>query len=144
MEMRDLIKLVTEAKEPKALIDRSAFLYMKPKGPNKHEFAQCSTCAAYKPFTKRCGLFSAKDYIKPEASCGMYLKGKPDEDQETTDMVTPEEAGYMVGKVRCENCKAFADGKCAVFAQLNELLPNTFKLDVNVEPLACCNAFHPQ
>lgn len=143
MDMRDYIRIITEGAAAKTRIDRSAFLYLEPQGSNKKEFAQCSTCAAYKPFTKRCSLFSSKDYVKPEASCGLYLKGKPSEDQETSSMITPKEAGYMEGKVRCENCRSFADGKCAVFAQLNELLPNTFDLDANVKPLACCNAFQP-
>lgn len=141
--MRSLISIVTEAKETGTLIERSAFLYMEPKGSNRDEFAQCSTCGAFKPHTKRCGLFSKKDYVKAEASCGLYIKGEPDEKQETLDLVTPQEAGYVEGKVRCENCKSYADGKCALFAQLNETMPNTFKLETSVKAKACCNAFHP-
>lgn len=141
MDMRDIIKIVTEAKQAGTLLDRSAFLYMDPKGPNKDEFAQCSSCGAFKPYTKRCTLFSKNDYVKAEASCGLYIKGEPDEKQEILNLVTPKEAGYVEGKVRCENCKFFADGKCALFAQLNEMMPNTFNLDVSVKAKGCCNAF---
>jgi len=142
MDMRDLIKIVTEAKQPTAWIDRSSFLYLSPKG-DKDKFAQCGSCGAFMPESERCSLFSKSFKVVAEGSCGLYVHGEPSEDQEPSNAVDPKEAGYVEAQVRCENCKAYVDGQCALFARLNELAPHTFNLDTKVDPKGCCNAWHP-
>ena len=45
-------------------------------------------------------------------------------------------------QVRCENCRFGRDGAevCGLYETLNSLMPETFHLDVEIEPQGCCNA----
>jgi DNA topoisomerase-1 len=121
-------------------IDRSAFLYLPPKG-DKGEFAQCLTCIHFIT-PGLCGIFTAADKIEGEATCGLYLHGEPI-DSEPRGIVTPAQAGYLAGSVRCENCSWFANG-CGLYRELNETMPDAFALNADVDAHGCCNAFQSQ
>lgn len=141
MDMRAIIKLM-EAKDDDtaAKIGRSAFIYLEPKGDSE-QFAQCGTCVMFMPGKKRCSIFGRNDKVVANASCGLYVHGEPHDDQDITDAVTPEQAGYVLGQVRCENCSWYREGRCELFAKLMQDLPDIFDLDIDVEPMACCNAW---
>jgi hypothetical protein len=121
-------------------IDRSAFIYLPPKEP-AGEFAQCETCIHFIA-PDRCGIFAPDDAVKADASCGLYLHGDP-EDTECRSTVTPDEAGYIAGAVRCENCSWFDDGTCGLYRDLSDRMGDAFALDAEVDAQGCCNAFTP-
>ena len=141
--MREIISLLEQAAYKKGdKIGRWAFLYMEPSDPGSaKDFAQCSTCQLFMPGKKRCGIFGPDDVVKANASCGLYLQGKPHDDQPIQAIVSPEAAGYVEGKVRCENCSWYDDGICGLFADLDEKMPDTFDLGSTVSPKGCCNAW---
>jgi len=138
--MRELIKILEQVNDSSNKITRSAFIYLPPKTP-KDKFAQCSTCQLFLPNAQRCGIFGKSDVVKASASCGLYLHGKPHDDQPIQDIVTPEQAGYVDHAVRCENCSWYKDRQCDLFKLLNSKIPDAFDCDPNVEPQACCNAW---
>jgi hypothetical protein len=138
--MREIIQLIEQAQQSGDRILRSAFLYLPPTG-DAHEFAQCGSCGMYIPGAHRCWLFGDSDVVVANASCGMYIQGEPSNDQEPQSKVTPQDAGYNLGQVRCENCRWLSGKSCALFEMLNRELPQVFDLDPEVEPLACCNAW---
>jgi len=140
MDMREILRILTEAEGIVAKIDRSAFIYLTPKAP-KDKFAQCGSCGAFMPDAQRCSLFSKSFKVIAEGSCGLYVHGKPSDDQEPSNAVDPKEAGYIEAQVRCENCRSYVAGRCALFSRLNDLAPNTFDLDVKVDPKGCCNGW---
>ena len=140
MNIRDIIKLLEAAGDNSSKIDRSAFIYLPPKG-NKKEFAQCSTCQLFLPTKERCGIFGKSDKVVADASCGLYIQGTPNDDQPITGVVTPDQAGYVLGQVRCENCSWGNNGKCGLFELLNEKLSDVFKLNETIDAQGCCNAF---
>ena len=137
--MRNFLDILEEAAKTGDKIDGSAFIYLPPKSPN-NDFAQCKTCFMFRPESERCGIFGPDDKVTADQSCGLYLHGKPNEDQKCRSTVTPKQAGLVDGPVRCENCSWF-DGKCGLFKTLMEKLPDVFNLDINVDPKGCCNAF---
>jgi hypothetical protein len=141
--MRDLIDLIEQAQQLGEKISRAAFLYLPPTG-NKHDFAQCGSCGMFIPDKQRCWLFGPDDKVVSNASCGMYIQGEPSNDQEPQSKVTPQDAGYNLGQVRCENCKWFTGSECDLFKLLNEQMPKVFDLDVNVHQYGCCNAWQGQ
>lgn len=133
-------RFINEAVESEK-IDRSAFLYMAPKGDEK-QFAQCGTCTLFLPTKQRCGIYHKDDRVVANASCGLYISGEPKDNQPITNVVTPEESGYYKGQVRCENCSWFdGESTCELYVELNENLSDVFDLDIKVEPKGCCNAF---
>jgi hypothetical protein len=138
--MRSLIRLLEKAYKKGDKIGRWAFLYLESKTPID-QFAQCSTCELFLPGRERCGIFGKNDKVVANASCGLYIQGKPHDDQPIQDIVTPEESGYVLGQVRCENCSWFKNGTCDLFAMLNEKIPDTFELGSTVSPQGCCNAW---
>lgn len=141
--MRDLINLIEQAQQSGEHILRSAFLYLPPTGDHK-QFAQCGSCGMFIPGAQRCWLFGADDLVVSNASCGMYIQGEPSDDQKPQGKVTPEDAGYNLGQVRCENCKWFTGSTCDLFKLLNGQLPDVFDLDVKVDAYGCCNAWQAQ
>lgn len=114
-------------------MEKSTFLYMDPKV--SHDFAQCATC--WKFTGKTCLEFSSNDIIKPTGSCGLYSVGTPQPDHIGREhgSTTPEIAGYVDRKVRCEHCKFFEeeDKDCLLFIMLNIK-------EYKVNPDGCCNA----
>lgn len=143
MDMREIINLLEKSTYDRGgKIGRWAFLYMEPRSSSTKDFAQCGTCQLFMPGKERCGIFGKDDVVKAEASCGLYLQGQPRDDQPVQAIVTPEEAGYVEAKVRCENCGWFKDGKCGLFAMLDESFPDTFDLKSKVSPTGCCNAWN--
>ena len=138
--MHDIVNLLEEVKKNGEKIDRSAFLYLSPPAGLK-DHAQCSSCQFWLPGKKRCGLFDNKFEVIANASCGLYVQGKPDDDQPIQNVVTPAEAGYVEGQVRCENCKWIEGKTCTLFDKINKLAPKIFKMDVKVENRGCCNAW---
>ncbi len=139
MDIREYIKIVEQSSQG-SKIDRSAFLYMDPKDP-EDTFAQCATCFHFLPNAERCLLFGKNDKVVAEASCALYVHGTPADDREIINSVSPEEAGYYVGQVRCENCSWFnKDSTCGLYQELNKL-KDIFNLDTKVNPKGCCNGF---
>jgi len=114
-------------------MDRATFIYLNPKVP--HNASQCVTC---RKFTgSSCMEFSSKDKIVAEGSCGLYTPGQSDPTNKGKESgsITPQEAGYVVRKVRCEHCEFFEedDNNCLLFRTLN-ITP------YKVDPDGCCNA----
>lgn len=140
MDIKRILELLNEAKNPKEKIGRWAFIYLKPKG-NKDEFAQCSTCIAFLPERQRCAWFGKDDKVVAKGSCNLYVHGKPNNDQKIINAVTPKEAAYVEAEVRCENCQHIEGTTCLLFQKLNQELPEFFDLDSKVEDKACCNAW---
>lgn len=138
MDIRKIIQLLEAAGKYKK-IDRSTFIYLDPTG-DKKEFAQCSTCISWIPDKQRCHFFSDDDKVVGNASCGLYVHGEP-HDQPTLNSVTPKEAGYTLGQVRCENCTWYVDKKCELFDKLNKAMPDIFDLDSDVAAQGCCNGW---
>jgi len=139
MDIREFIKIIEQAGEGSKL-NRNTFLYMDPKDP-EDTFAQCATCIHFLPDAERCLLFSENDEVIAEGSCGLYAHGTPEDNRDLVKSTTPEEAGYIVGQVRCENCSWFnKDSTCGVYQELNKL-KDIFDLDVGIDPKGCCNAF---
>jgi hypothetical protein len=141
MDMKRLIEIVEAKGTSMPKIDRSAFLYLDPD-PNIKDFAQCGSCFMFMPGKQRCSIFGKNDKVIANASCGLYVYGKPYDDQLIRDAVTPKEAGYVEHKVRCENCSWFnKPNKCGLFESLNDKMSDVFKLDEKVEARACCNGW---
>jgi len=130
-------------KQVKEDTDRTAFVYMAPQPP-KEIFAQCGSCAHFMPESQRCTLFGKDDKVVAEASCTLYAHGVPSDEQEILESTTPKEAGYVTGKVRCENCSWFDEEKstCGLFQSLNKKMKDTFKLQEKVDKYGCCNGFY--
>lgn len=141
--MRDLINLIEQAQQLGDKISRAAFLYLPPTG-DKTQFAQCGSCGMFIPDAQRCKLFGPDDKVVANASCGLYIQGEPHNDQEPEGKVTPEDAGYNLGQVRCDNCKWFTGSECDLFKMLNRQLPDIFELDVKVDTYGCCNGWQGQ
>ena len=142
--MKTLKQLIDEARNNVTTtdnrLDRSAFIYLDPRGKN---FAQCGSCYLFLPGKKRCAIFSPDDVVVANASCGLYVKGTPHDDQEIINSVTPEQAGYVLGQVRCENCSWFdkSSSTCGLFETLNKSHKDIFNLDPEVAAEGCCNAW---
>lgn len=146
MEMRRIISLL-EASGDSRKLDTSAFLYLEQIKPTT-QFAQCATCQLFMPGKQRCSIFGTDDVVVANASCGLYVQGTPHNDQEITGVVTPEQAGYVDGQVRCENCIWFnpEPSTCGLFEDLNKAMPDVWDLEEKVLSKACCNAWqsrHP-
>jgi hypothetical protein len=141
MDMKKLIAIAEGKSTAAPKTDRSAFLYLNPD-PNIKDFAQCGTCFMFMPEKQRCSIFGKNDKVVAEGSCGLYVYGKPYDDQLIRNAVTPKEAGYVEHKVRCENCSWFnKPNKCGLFQSLNEKMPDVFRLNETVEPRGCCNGW---
>jgi hypothetical protein len=143
MDIRKIIDLLEQASYKKGdKIGRWAFIYLEPKTPEMaKDFAQCSSCQLFLPGKQRCAIFSYTDVVKANASCGLYINGKPHDNQKIQSQVTPEQAGYVEAQVRCENCSWYKSGTCDLFATLDKTLPDTFELGSTVSPKGCCNAW---
>src|SRR5579863_3197467 len=88
-------------------IDRSAFLFMSARKPEK-QFAQCSTCAFFIKALGRCENFGPDNPVNgPRGSCGAYAYGPEGSKGKPLSRMTPTEAGYVERPVRCEDCKFF-------------------------------------
>lgn len=140
MDFRRLLDLLNEEKNDKEKIDRSAFIYLEPRG-EVDQFSQCGTCVAFLPEKQRCAWFSKDDKVIAEASCALYVNGEPNDDQEIRNSVIPKDAGYVEEQVRCENCTHVKDSNCSLYQKLNQALPELFDLDSKIEDKGCCNAW---
>src|SRR5574338_394708 len=127
-----LLHFLSGKRAPK--VQRDAFLYLDPREP-KDTFAQCGTCRLFTG--KTCLLFSKNFEVQAKDSCGFYNHGEPQSDLRGRewDSVTPEEAGYFKGSVRCENCKYLGENyRCELYVLLNKTLPAEFSLEEKVDP----------
>lgn len=140
--MRQYIDILERMVGGKRKLDRSAFLYLE-QIKRTAQFAQCATCSLFMPGSKRCAIFGPDDVVVADASCGLYVQGSPDDDQEIRGVVTPEAAGYVLGQVRCENCVWFnpTPSTCGLFEDLNAAMPDAWNLEETVSPTACCNGW---
>lgn len=118
---------------------RDAFLYLAPRIPF-NQFAQCSTCKLYTGIA--CSIM-AQETVPPTASCGFYIPGGINPLLTPLPLVSATEAGLVDREVRCENCISFNNGKCELFARLNNTFPDIFALDEQVDRYGCCNAQEP-
>src|SRR5260221_12823857 len=100
-------------------IKRDAFLYIDGKGPDT---GQCSSCKLWVRNADVCLIHGLHVKIKGDASCGLYVRGKPASAGLAQVLVTPEESGLVTRKVRCENCRYASDGArvCSLYETLNE------------------------
>jgi hypothetical protein len=143
MNLRSYINIITEATKSSDKVRRDAFIYLEPRN-NIKDFAQCSSCSHFMPDSERCTLFSKNYKVVAEGSCSLYVQGVPADNQVIMDSITPKDAGYVVAKVRCENCVALEGTTCTFFETLNQKIPDFFNLDTKVKPRACCNAWAPK
>jgi adenylylsulfate kinase len=127
--------------EAKSKVDRSAFLYQGPHGPQE-KYGQCSTCHDFTG--KSCENFPKGNTVSPGGACGLYHFGKGSDELLGKEMgsFTKAEAGYVDREVRCENCAYFDDDEsyCELFEKLNEQFPSVFDMDKKVDKYGCCNA----
>lgn len=125
-------------------VDRSAFLYMAPRG-DREVFSQCGTCRHWAGDQERCALFGSGTVVYAGDTCGLYTwDAGADHDTELLANATSSEAGYERRQVRCENCRHFFPrGECHLFLALNESLPGLFDLDTRVDAYGCCNGNVP-
>lgn len=131
------------------MIERDSFMYLKPKGmvPTK-DHAQCRGCMMFTGDKHESCTTHAKSEgpILGKGSCGGYAEGHPMPDEAGHEMGswTKEESGYVERSVRCENCKWAMKEEgghvCTFFRMLNEMIPEMFDIDEDIEPKACCNA----
>src|SRR5581483_8378288 len=103
--------------------DRSAFLYLEPN-PDTSEHAQCATCFNWLSKIERCRWLSQDFEVDSDDSCGFYIQGNPQIEGAPLGLITPQQAGFVDEKVRCENCNAIdtRDPKrihCDFYVQLN-------------------------
>lgn len=142
MDIRRLINILEQAKGDSKKLDTSAFLYLEQIKPTT-QFAQCATCMLFIPDRQRCSIFGEDDVVVANASCGLYVQGTPSDDQEIRAVVTPKQAGYVDGQVRCENCLWFnpEPSTCGLFEDLNKVMPEVWALEETVKAKACCNAW---
>ncbi len=142
MQIREMIELLEKVGGENAKLTQSSFIYLEQIVPTT-QFAQCATCSLFLPGKQRCGIFGKDDVVKANASCGLYIQGAPNDDQEITGVVTPEQAGYVDGQVRCENCLWFnpEPSTCGLFEDLNKAMPEVWALEEKVKAKACCNAW---
>ncbi len=127
---------------PRPRVDRSAFLYLDPKGA-EGKFAQCGVCMMWTgPDRRRCTIHGASLVVERGDTCGFYIHGEPMPDAPVHTSVIPRESGFERRQVRCENCRFFdaSVSKCGLFRSLNEKLPGLFDLDEDVDQYGCCNA----
>jgi|SRR5579864_3846248 len=119
---------------------RDIFLYQDSHAPVA-TFAQCGTCRWWTgPKKQRCAILGKALKADAGDSCGLYVHGNANPDQPVIENVTPEEAGFVARKVRCENCRSFDHGTCLLFKMLNDLCPEKFDLEEEVDAKGCCNA----
>jgi hypothetical protein len=112
---------------------------------NTPNFAQCGSCRFWMPEAKLCALFVPEPEVTAEATCGLYVYGRPGDNQPRRPSVWPRDAGLETREVRCENCFHFRPDNqgCHLFFTLNEQLPELFQLNTQVHPRGCCNANTP-
>jgi len=121
---------------------RETFLYTEGEGD---EYAQCGTCISFTG--QRCLILGPDFKVDADDSCNLYAEGEPLKQLAGKEQtcLTPEEAGFVDRKVRCEHCASF-DGKgiCEFFVALNDKLPRLFDLQIDVDPYGCCTANKPK
>lgn len=138
MRLRQGLRLRVQQVMQDVKITREVFVYFERPLQN---FAQCGTCALRQNGT--CLILDA--LVPDQASCSMYVPNdKGTLSGIATQMMTPDEAGYVQAAVRCQNCAAFnaKKGGCELYYQLNQVAG--FDLDEKVKPNGCCNAWQPK
>lgn len=125
---------------PSQKITRDAFLYLEPKG-SEANFAQCSTCKFRVGGALVCALMGGKK-VAPLGTCGLYGEGNGVSG--ILERLTPDEIGYTVRPVRCQNCVFGGSPQCKLYEMLNAQHPQLFALDVAIKPHGCCNANSPK
>jgi hypothetical protein len=128
------LKVATQRSTKK--IKRDAFLYLDSEESN---FAQCETCWLFVAGKQRCAILGPDFKVDADDSCNFYLRGKYTQGIPVAARVTPEEAGFVDRKVRCENCR-FGGEDCQLYVTLNQKMPDVFDLETKIKPTACCNA----
>lgn len=137
----DEAKTLNKADGP-PLRKRDALGYMEAHDVPNPE--QCASCRMWIKERKLCFWFTADKEVPGQASCIVYVPGQPitDLDAKPVGAVTPEEVGFVLGKVRCENCYSFdGESECGFFDALDKMEPKVWNLGSRVHPKACCNGF---
>ena len=123
-------------------ITRDGFGYMEPDGDDDDdEFAQCATCVMRVNGELKCGVMGARA-VPADGTCVEYIEG--DGIPAPIANLPPDEIGYTVRPVRCENCEFGGSDDCALYADLNQARPQIFDLDTKIKPQGCCNANTPK
>jgi hypothetical protein len=125
-------------------IKRDAFLYLDPKLPLDHTFAQCGRCRMWLPDQERCTIIGPDTKVTADMSCGFFVPGDS-AGLDPQHNVSMNDAGAVKRSVRCENCKFFdlKFSECILFVQLNNDHPDVWDLEIKVHPQGCCNAQVP-
>lgn len=145
-EIGDAMDSHTSKNENK--IHRETFGYLEP-ADGQEDFAQCSSCILWTGAdSERCLILGNKLVVEGTDSCHFYIPGDPEPDRsgDERELLSQEEAGFVKGKVRCENCAEYDSkpSKCTLYAKLNKAMPSDFDLDVKVKSQGCCNAQIPK
>lgn len=129
-------------------IKRDAFLYLQPSESSygkPEEYAQCVSCGLWTgEERKRCYILGKKKEVLGTDTCCFYCNSEPQVDTlagKEIEAVTPEEAGFYRGKVRCQNCSYFNPtiSSCKLFFMLDTEFPDDFSLGSSVDKHGCCN-----
>lgn len=136
----------------KSKIKREAFLYLEHREGSygkPQEYAQCISCTLWTgEKRKRCYILGKKFEVLAGDTCGLYANGEPQVDLlagNEVESMTPKEAGFYRGEVRCENCLYFNPtiSACKLFFILDSEFPDDFDLGSGVSKWGCCNANVP-
>jgi hypothetical protein len=133
---------------------RAIFIYLEPRPQDSPEsLAQCGSCRMWVP-PNRCIIHGAQVEVDDDDSCGFWVpwpKGTPNPevihdhrreiDNGVGPSVTPSDSGLVDELVQCHRCVHFAKGNCGLYQMLNQSRPDLFKLEIEVDPHGCCNAW---
>ncbi len=136
---------------------RGPFIYLEPRPiDGDADYAQCGSCRMFVPEMQRCIIHGAKVDVDEDDSCGFWVPWPKGErvqhviDDHAAELkkgvgpsVTPEESGLVDDRVQCHRCVQFdsKQSKCALYDELNKMLPKLFDIPTKVHPHACCNAW---
>lgn len=93
----------------------------------------------------RCAILGSGVLVTGDMSCGEFVPGKPGEDIQLHQDLSPKDVGLVRRPVRCENCRFFnpTASTCGLFEDLNQRMPEKWNLDTKVDAQGCCNAQMP-
>lgn len=117
-------------------VSKQGALYIHRKGTDY----QCKDCIMFIPDKERCLIHSDVQVIKPEGTCGYFVKGKPYPGLRPTGALSKLESGYIDYKPTggCDHCEYFFKTKkdCMV---VDKDTPGDDP--GSIEPDACCANF---
>jgi len=101
---------------------------------------RCKDCIMFIPSMERCWIHSDIQVIKPNGTCGYFVKGKPQPNLKPLSLVSAKESGYIEFKSEggCDGCEYFSSFKrdCQV---VDKDSPGDDPGEIH--PKACCANF---